>query len=36
MIINITEPAKNNLNLMFSNYNLKEKNFRVYIKKISA
>lgn len=29
MIINISEPAKTNLNLMFDNYNLKEKNFRV-------
>lgn len=36
MIINIAEPAKNTLNLMFDNYNLKEKNFRVYIQRISA
>ncbi len=36
MIINISEPAKTNLNLMFDNYNLKEKNFRVYIQRISS
>ena len=36
MIINIAEPAKTNLNLMFDNYNLKEKNFRVYIQRISS
>ena len=36
MIINISEPAKNNLNLMFENYNLKRKSFRVYIQRISA
>lgn len=36
MIINISDPAKDNLNLMLEEYNLKEKNFRVYIQRISA
>ena len=36
MIINISDPAKDNLNLMFDEYNLKEKNLRVYIQRISA
>lgn len=35
MIINISEPAKTNLNLMFDNYNLKEKTLEFISKELA-
>ncbi|CEN78183.1 Uncharacterised protein [[Clostridium] sordellii] len=36
MIINISNPAKYELNKMFNEYKLSNKFFRVYIKELSA
>lgn len=36
MIINISNPAKDELNKIFKSYNIKEKYVRVYIKEVSA
>ncbi|CEJ73441.1 hypothetical protein JGS6364_08411 [[Clostridium] sordellii] len=36
MIINISNPAKDELNKMFNEYKLSNKIFRVYIKELSA